>query len=51
MILDRVTLKPVAFVRMVAALYLIFFAGDVSTFVGVLFLLHDIDLELQYEVV
>lgn len=47
---DRVTLNPVAFVRMVVALYMIFAMSDVATAVGILFLLHDIDLELEYEV-
>lgn len=47
---DKVTLNPVAFVRMVVALYMIFAMSDVATAVGVLFLLHDIDLEIEMEV-
>lgn len=48
---DKVIFNPVAFVRMVAALYMIFAMSDVATAVGVLFLLHDIDLEIEREVV
>jgi NTP pyrophosphatase (non-canonical NTP hydrolase) len=35
---------------MVVAVYMIFAMSDVATAVSILFLLHDIDLELDFEV-